>query len=170
MVQAVRTALKTLLTLTDGQVVVVHGPGLRPAGAHIGVQLVSQQPVSGTGKMGAAGAYTTSVQYRATLLLTAYGAAAVEWLGVVSADWLTKKAALATMRAAGFFTESVSPVTDLSTDVDGEWEPRRGLTVTGNHRVVRPVATLPYISEVEFDLDLQPGSVPVAGSSTEADT
>lgn len=166
--QAACLGVETILGLTLGQVIPVDAPGQRPAYAHIGVQLVGNRIVSQSGKLGTGGAYTTTVQREATILLTAYGADAVGWLDTVADDWLTKKAGPAAMRTAGLHPLTKSETRDLSTDVDGEWEPRRGLTVTASHRTDRPSVTLPYVTEIVIDMDIQPGAHSVAASSTEA--
>lgn len=172
-VQAVRGWLKTLLTLTDGQVVAALGPGVRPSGAHIAVRVSADASVHGPDQTyaGVAAALTLTVSdhRRVSIDLDAYGVDAEEWLQTVGMVWGTMHPSLAALRVAGLGCGGdVGPLQDRATALDGAYEPRYGLSLTGYHRATLAAASVGAASQVDVDADLQPSGAPVVASSTEA--
>lgn len=164
-VAAVRAWLRTLLTLTGDQVIPAQGPGSRPAAAHIAIRIASETSVSTSGTYTTAlGAttYSPSDLREVTVELDAYGASAEDWLSSAAVAWGTAHSSLSALRTSGLGCGAVGQMRDLTTEIDGTWEPRRLLSLTAYHRAtLSGTDAVGSIETIIVDGDLQPDGVPV---------
>lgn len=135
--QAVRAFLKSMATLTDGQVLAGQQTGARPVAAYLTATVLSCVPaqtsalvwgtrVQGSGEQ--AVTLDTSKQsrlYVATVSVQAFGPTAIGWLEGVVND-LDSPAALALQAAAGYDIVSIGPVDNENAVLDGGWVERAG--------------------------------------------
>ena len=168
--QAVRAYCKAALSIGDSQCIVAQGPGVRPATAHVAVHLRTTRIAPGghdgtySGTVGSL-TYTISDEEVSELWVTTYGASADGWADTLRRLWCTNGAAANVARAAGLSPGPASDVRDVSTNIDGTWEPRRQVTLTGYHRSTESPEAIDAISRIDVDADYQPGDNAVIASS-----
>ena len=157
--QAVRGALKTLLTLPDAQVLVAESPGTIPTGtdAYLTVDVITGATVDRQTVAVASGggmAKRVSSQRRVRVSINGYGDDAEDWLTTVATAWMSTHPALDAMRTAVLTPGPAGDPRQIREVVGRYPLPRFQLDVIGYNRVVLADASVDSITSVDMTDDI----------------
>jgi len=169
-IQAVRGFAKSALSLTDSQVIVYQGPGVRPASAYCSVQFVGDEStgIAESTTVGTPGNLSVRVSdhRRCQVSVQTYGASADAWASSLAVMWASRHAAADVARTAGLHPARATGPRDTTVLTDTSHEPRRQVTLYGYHRTtIADDPSLGYVSQIDVALDMPPTTI--TASSTE---